>query len=85
VLGFLWGYDYLFGGRKTIFFSLVFLVLMLGVHFLYRAKTKRYSQSWMDFIVYEEDGERKFKRIGIFYYTAIIASGSLAFILSQSI
>lgn len=36
------------------------------------------------YIVYEEDGEMKYKRIGKFYYTAIIASGTLAFILSQA-
>ena len=64
VLGILWGYDLLFGGKKTIIFALIFFGLMLGVHFLYRFKTKRYSESWLDFIVYEEDGERKFKRIG---------------------
>jgi hypothetical protein len=85
VFGFLWGYDYLFGDRKTIIFSLVFLVLMLGVHFLYRGRTKRYSQSWLDFIVYEEDGERKYKRIGAFYYGMVLASGTLAHIISQVI
>jgi len=83
VLGFLWGYDYLFGGRKTIIFALVFFGLMLGVHFLYRFKTKRYSESWLDFIVYEEDGERKFKRIGAFYYGMVLASGTLAHIISK--
>ena len=83
VLGFLWGYDSLFGDRKTIIFSLVFLMLMLGVHFLYRVMTSRYTQSWLDFIVYEEDGERKYKRIGAFYYGMVLASAILAHIISQ--
>lgn len=83
LLGFLWGYASLFGWEKTIAFSISFLGLMLIVHFAYRVKTKRFSESWLDFIVYEEDGERKYKRIGKFYYSAIILNTILSFIISQ--
>ena len=83
LLGILWGYAFLFGGRKTIIFSISFFGLMLIVHFLYRAKTKRFSQSWLDFIVYEKNGEKKYKRIGAFYYGTIIVSAVLAFVFSQ--
>jgi len=82
--GILAGYAFLFGWVKTIIFGLIFFGLMLGVHLLYRAGTRRYTQSWLDFSVYEEAGERKYKRIGAFYYAAIIASGIIAFILSQA-
>jgi len=85
VLGILWGYDTLFGGRKTIIFSISFFGLMLIVHFLYRYRTNRYTRTWLDFIVYEEDGELKYKRIGVFYYAAIIINATIAFILSQVI
>jgi dolichol kinase len=83
LLGFLWGYNFLFGWGKTIIFSISFFGLMLIVHFLYRAKTKRFSQSWLDFIVYEEDGEKKYKRIGAFYYGTILVSAVFALGISQ--
>ena len=83
LLGFLEGYVSLFGWGKTIVFSISFFGLMLIVHFVYRAKTKRFSQTWLDFIVYEEDGEKKYKRIGAFYYGAIIVSAALGFVFSQ--
>jgi Ca2+-dependent lipid-binding protein len=64
LLGFLGGYYFLFGFAKTIIFSVSFIFLSTVVHFVYRAKTNKYKQSWLDFIVYEEDGELKYKRIG---------------------
>ena len=85
LLGFLGSYVSLFGWGKTIVFSIIFFVLMLIVRFVYRAKTKRFSESWLDFIVYEEDGEKKYKRIGAFYYGAIIVNAVFAFIISQEL
>jgi hypothetical protein len=83
LLGFLWGYVALFGWGKTIVFAVSFFGWMLIVHFLYRAKTKRFSESWLDFIVYEESGQKKYKRIGMYYYGAIIFSAALGFVFSQ--
>ena len=83
LLGFLACYVSLFGWGKTIVFAISFFGLMLIVHFLYRAKTKRFSQSWLDFIVYEENGEKKYKRIGAFYYGAILVNVILSFVISQ--
>ena len=83
LLVFLGGYYYLFGLSKTIIFFLTFILLSAILHFVYRTKTKRYQQSWLDFIVFEEDGETKYKRIGKFYYSAIIVNAILSFILSQ--
>lgn len=83
LLGFLGLYVFLFGWGKMVVFFICFMGLMTVVHFMYRAKTKRFQQSWMDFVVYEENSETKYKRIGMFYYSAIILSAILSFIISQ--
>jgi hypothetical protein len=85
MLGFLGGYVFLFGWGKMFVFLVSFMVLGAILHFAYRAKTKRWKESWLDFIVYEEDGETKYKRIGKFYYSAIILNAILSFIISQVI
>ncbi len=38
---------------------------------LYRVKTKKYTQSWLDFVIYEENGEMSYKHIGGYYYGMI--------------
>ena len=84
LLGFLGGYYFLFGLSKTLIFILSFIFLSTSLHFMYRAKTNKYKQSWLDFVVYEEDGELKYKRIGKFYYVAIIVNAVLSFMISQA-
>ena len=83
LLGFLGGYVFLFGWGKMFVFLVSFLVLSTILHFVYRKQTKRWEESWLDFIVYEEDGEVKYKRIGKFYYSAIIVNAIISFLLSQ--
>jgi ABC-type multidrug transport system fused ATPase/permease subunit len=83
LLGFLGLCVFLFGWWRMVIFLICFTGLMAVVHFVYRARTKRFSQSWLDFIVYEEDGEKKYKRIGKYYYGAILVNAILAFIISQ--
>jgi len=83
LLGFLGGYYFLFGLLKTVIFSVSFISLSAILHFVYRIKTKRWKQSWLDFIVHEENGEMKYKRIGKFYYSAIIVNAILSFVISQ--
>jgi hypothetical protein len=77
------GYYFLFGVSKTLIFVLSFMFLSTVVHFVYRTKTDRWQQSWLDFVVYEDNGELKYKRIGKFYYSAIIVNAILSFTLSQ--
>jgi len=77
------GYHLLFGWLATLLFFAMFVLLMLGVHFAYRIKTKKYTTTWLDFVVYEQDGERKMKRIGKFYYGAIAVNALIAVIVSQ--
>jgi hypothetical protein len=56
--------------------------LCLIIHFTYRIKTKKYTQSWLDFVV-GENTEVEPTRIGKFYYPAIIISAILSFVISQ--
>lgn len=81
--GFLAGYYYLFGVMKTVVFSVVFMCLMLLVHFVYRIKTNKYQQSWLDFIVEQTDEGVKAKSISKFYYGAIIFNALCSVTISQ--
>jgi hypothetical protein len=44
--------------------------------------TKRYTRTWLDFIVSENDGMLEYQRIGIFYYLMVTASLALGLIVS---
>ena len=83
IAGFLAGYYYLFGLVKTVVFFAAFLSLSLLVHLIYRAKTNKWRQSWLDFVVAESDNEVKATSIGKFYYLAIALSTLLSVIISQ--
>ena len=83
LLGFLAGYTLLFDWRKTLIFVVCFLLLMLLVHMIYRIKTHRFTQSWLDFVVFEQDGQRKYQRIGKYYYSAIAVNAVLSVLVSQ--
>jgi hypothetical protein len=83
LLCFLVGYTCLFGWVKTVLFFAVFFFLSLIVHLVYRFKTKKWKQSWLDFVVFEENGEMKTKRIGVFYYLAVIFNITLSLVISQ--
>ncbi len=85
LLGVLAGYWLAFGWRKTVVFFAAFAALSLAVHFTYRVKTHTWTTSWLDFIVVEEDGRLKNKRIGKFYYGAVILDAVLSFLFSQAI
>jgi hypothetical protein len=83
LVGFLVCYYLLFGSTKTIIFLTIFLILSALVHFVYRAKTKTWTQSWLDFIVIEGEKGPMPVRIGIYYYTAVVINAILALVLSQ--
>jgi fatty acid desaturase len=83
LFGFLTGYVLLFGWAAMFLFFITFVLLMAVVHFTYRIKTKKYTRNWLDFDVVDESAERKTKRIGKYYYPAIIVNAILSFILSQ--
>jgi hypothetical protein len=83
LLGFLVGYTCLFGWMKTLLFFAVFFALSFIVHLVYRFKTNKWKRSWLDFVVVEENGEMKTKRIGKFYYSAVILNVILSLVISQ--
>ncbi|MBN2387961.1 MAG: hypothetical protein JXB85_13165 [Anaerolineales bacterium] len=83
LLGFLGGFLWLSGWVKTALFSGTFLFLMLLVHFAYRIKTKKYTQNWLDFAVAQAGLDGPPKRIGKFYYPAILINTLLALGVSQ--
>jgi hypothetical protein len=83
LLGVLVGHYLLFGALKTVVFFATFLFLSFLVHMLYRVKTHRFKQSWLDFVVVEENGEVKAKSIGKFYYAAIVFNTVIALVISQ--
>jgi len=83
LIGFLVGYALLFGVSKTLIFLGVFMILAAALHMLYRVKTVKFTQTWMDFVVIHEGGETRMKRIGIFYYSCILLFAIAAVVISQ--
>ena len=82
LLGVLIGYYLLFGLLATGLFFAAFFLLSAVVHFVYRAKTNKMTQSWLDFVVEEKDGQRT-EKIGKFYYAAIVINAILSCLISQ--
>jgi hypothetical protein len=83
LLGFLLAYLGFFGWAKTVIFFTVFLGLNLLIHMLYRVKTNKYRQSWLDFTVVEQNGEIRAKSIGMYYYLMVIFNTIIALVISQ--
>jgi hypothetical protein len=78
-----YGYFALFGLKAMIISLVIFLVLGLVLHLTYRIKTERYTRSWLDFVVIEENDELKTQRIGKYYYSAVIFILAISVIVSQ--
>jgi hypothetical protein len=83
--GFLTGYYFFFGFVKTAVFLVVFMLLMLIVHLVYRIKTDKFRKSWLDFVVGETRDGVKAKSIGGFYYSSIIINALLSVMISQGL
>jgi hypothetical protein len=83
LLGFLMGYYFLFEMKATILYFVAFIFLSIVVHLTYRIKTNKWTTSWLDFVIIEENNELSTKRIGKFYYSAVVFNALLSFIISQ--
>jgi hypothetical protein len=83
LLGVMVAFYLIYGGRKSLVFFGCFFGLGFLIHLIYRAKTKVYTQSWLDFEVEEVEGKLKYQRIGIYYYLAVLTSLILSFFASQ--
>jgi hypothetical protein len=84
LIGFLAGYYFLFGLAATIVFFITFLCLMLVVHFTYRIKTNRFTKNWLDFNVVVDEGKKQ-KRIGKYYYPAIVVNLMISVAVSLAV
>ena len=83
LLGFLAVYWWLSGLMKTVIFFFIFILLSILLHLLYRFKTNKFTQTWLDFKVVEDAGGKINKSIGIFYYLAIVLNAIISTIISQ--
>ena len=83
LLGGMLGYYFFFGILKTVVFFGIFFTLSFLVHMIYRVKTDTWKRSWLDFVVVEENNEKRAESIGKFYYSAVILNAILALIVSQ--
>ena len=83
LLGLIVGYYLIFGGLRTLVFFGCFFGLSLVVHMVYRIKTNKFTQSWLDFKVAEKNNELEYQRIGIYYYLAVAINGVISLLISQ--
>ncbi|MCJ7735317.1 MAG: hypothetical protein MUP11_12315 [Anaerolineales bacterium] len=78
VLGLFGGHFFLFGTIITLVFLGSFIFLSVLVHMLYRVKTAKFTRTWLDFIVKEEDGHLVYERIGLIYYSLVLSNIALS-------
>ena len=83
LLGLIVGYYLILGGNRTLVFFGCFFGLSLVVHMVYRIKTNKFTQSWLDFKVAEKDDELEYQRIGPYYYMVVALNGIISLVISQ--
>jgi hypothetical protein len=83
LLGLIGCYYLIFGGIRTLVFFGCFFGLSLVVHMVYRIKTNKFTQSWLDFRISDNNGQLKYQRIGIYYYLAVAINGVISLLISQ--
>jgi hypothetical protein len=83
LLGLIAGYYLIFGGIRTLAFFGCFFGLSLVVHMVYRIKTNKFTQSWLDFRVSDNNGQLEYQRIGAYYYLAVAINGVISLLISQ--
>lgn len=79
------GFVWLFGWQRTVVFVVVFLLLSLVVHLVYRGNTRKFTRNWLDFVIVEDKEKNIRQGIGVVYYTWIILNAVMAFVVSQVI
>ncbi len=85
ILGYLGTHFLFYGLRKTLIFSGLFFILSILVHMLYRVKTEKFTNSWLDFNVTEKNGQLEYERIGIYYYSFILFNIVLSLIVAHMV
>jgi hypothetical protein len=82
LLGAITGFVLLFGWRRAVLFTIVFFLLMLVVHLVYRFNTRKFTRNWLDFIVVEDKEKNIKPGIGAVYYSSIVLNAVIAFLVS---
>ena len=77
------GFVFFFGWKQAAVFAAVFLILMLIVHMVYRAGTRKFTRNWLDFIVVGVPEKKIKPGIGLAYYASIVINATIAFLLSR--
>ncbi len=83
LLAFLIGYWVLFGFTRTAILLVIFALLSLIVHMVYRIKTKTWTQNWRDLVVVQQNGATHPNRIGVFYYVVVALNAAISVLASQ--
>jgi Ca2+-dependent lipid-binding protein len=79
------GFVLLFGWRRTLVFAVVFLLLMLVVHLVYRVNTRKFTRNWLDFVIVEDKEKNVRQGIGVAYYASILINAAVAFLVSGAL
>jgi uncharacterized membrane protein YjjP (DUF1212 family) len=85
LVGTLAGYYFLFGLIKSLVFFVIFLLLMLIVHLIYRKQTNKFQKNWLDFVIEGTANSPKSRSIGKYYYASVIFNALIALLISQLI
>ena len=85
LLGLVIGCYQIFGGYKMLVFFGCFFGLSLVVHMIYRSKTFKFTESWLDFKVKEVNGVLQYERIGVYYYLIIVINLFVSFLISWAL
>ena len=83
LLGLIVGYYLIFGRNRTLVFFGCFFGLSLVVHMVYRIKTDKFTQSWLDFKVRDNNGQLEYQRIGLYYYLVVALNVIVSFVISR--
>ncbi len=78
-------YGYIYSWQKAIVLVVTLVALAAILHMMYRINTKRFTRSWLDFRVREENGVLITEQIGRYYYTAVAIIIVISILVSQLI
>jgi hypothetical protein len=85
LLGVIAGFILLFGWRRALVFTFVFLLLMMAVHLVYRINTRKFARNWLDFVIVEDKEKNVRQGIGLAYYASILINAAVAFLVSGAL
>lgn len=85
LLGVIAAFVWFFGWLSALMFAVVFILLMLIVHMMYRVNTRKFIRNWADFIVVADEAKGEKQSIGLMYYSLILLNAVIAFLVSRAV